>query len=267
MLIHPNVAGKFYPSDPKLLRSEILKMLGEAGEQAKLPLPKAIIAPHAGYIYSGPIAAAAYACLTQAQHEINQVVLLAPAHRFPVPSIATTTADFYLTPLGKVAIDQATITGVLSPTLSVIEEAFNFEHALEVHLPFLQLTLGEFKLIPLLVGAATVTVVAQLLAQLWHGRETLIVVSSDLSHYHPYRLAQTLDQRTRDAIIQLNPDGVTAEAACGATAIRGLLKIAATKNLQPLAIDLRNSGDTAGSKDSVVGYGAFHFRRLSDKSL
>jgi hypothetical protein len=259
MVICPNVAGKFYPADPDLLRQDILKMLSIASSKAELQTPKAIIAPHAGYIYSGPIAASAYACLPKAKKQIRHVVLLAPSHQCPVDGIATTSAEFYLTPLGQIPIDQKALTNADLPYLQVIEAAFALEHAIEVHLPFLQLTLENFSLIPLLVGLATNAQVEKILEKFWGGSETLIVISSDLSHYYPYDVAQVLDKKTADAIIKLEPKGVSSEQACGAAAIKGLLAVAAKKKMHATQIDLRNSGDTSGLKDQVVGYGAFHF--------
>ncbi|CAL7959474.1 MEMO1 family protein GAMM_v1_100138 [Gammaproteobacteria bacterium] len=259
MVIYPNVAGKFYPTDPDVLRQDILKMLEDASDKAALPTPKAIIAPHAGYIYSGPIAASAYASLAKAKKQIHRVVLLAPSHQYPVDGVATTNAKFYMTPLGQITIDQKSIAKIDLPYTQAVEEAFASEHAIEVHLPFLQLTLESFSLIPLLVGLATITQVEKILEKLWDGSETLIVISSDLSHYSPYNLAQLLDKKTADAIIALDPQGFSPEHACGATAIKGLLAVAAKKKMHATQIDLRNSGDTAGSKDQVVGYGAFHF--------
>lgn len=253
MIIHPNVAGKFYPADPKVLRQDIMQLL--ADNRSKLPPPKAIIAPHAGYIYSGPIAAAAYACLMQAQ-QITQVVLLAPAHRYLVPNIATTQANYYLTPLGQIPIAQNNLT---VPYLQVCEAAFLHEHAIEVHLPFFQLTLENFTLVPFLVGLATPAQVATVLEKFWGGPETLIVISSDLSHYLPYATAKSVDTKTATAICKLAATELKTEQACGAIAIQGLLTVATKKNMQATQIDLRNSGDTAGPKDQVVGYGAFHF--------
>jgi AmmeMemoRadiSam system protein B len=258
MVIYPNVAGKFYPANPSILRQDVLKMLADASNKAELQTPKAIIAPHAGYIYSGPIAASAYACLPKAK-QIYRVVLLAPSHQYPVDGIATTSAEFYLTPLGQIPIDQKAMINVDLPYLQVIEQAFALEHAIEVHLPFLQLTLENFSLIPLLVGLATTAQVEKILEKFWGGLETLIVISSDLSHYYPYDVAQVLDKKTADAIIKLEPKGVSSEQACGAAAIKGLLTVATKKKMHATQIDLRNSGDTSGPKDQVVGYGAFHF--------
>ncbi|MBU0743860.1 MAG: AmmeMemoRadiSam system protein B [Gammaproteobacteria bacterium] len=260
MLIHPNVAGKFYPANPDILRQDVLNMLSNAKEKEKLPIPKAIISPHAGYIYSGPIAASAYACLTKAKQQIKRVIIFAPSHQYPVDSIATTNADFYLTPLGPIEIDHKTISSLSFPYLNIVEEAFNYEHALEVHLPFLQLTLEEFSLIPFLVGNATPLQVEEILDKLWGGPETLIIISSDLSHYHPYQSANNIDKKTALAITTLCPDGFTSKSACGSTIIKGLLTVASKRKMHVLQVDLRNSGDTAGSKDSVVGYGSFHFK-------
>jgi AmmeMemoRadiSam system protein B len=260
MLIQPCVAGKFYPNDPEILRHDVLKMLAGAADKANLTPPKAIIAPHAGYIYSGPIAASAYASLTKIKKQIKRVVLLAPSHHYPIDGIVTTTAKFYLTPLGKIAIDQKSLTGISLPNLSTIDEAFSVEHSLEVHLPFLQLTLETFSLIPLLVGFTTATQVEKILDYFWDGTETLVIISSDLSHYNPYKLAQSIDKKTAQAIMALDSNGFTFEDACGSIAIKGLLLIVARKKMTALQVDLRNSGDTVGSKNSVVGYGAFHFK-------
>lgn len=259
MTIYPNVAGQFYPADPKILRQEVSKLLANAENKTKLPVPKAIIAPHAGYIYSGPIAASAYACLINAKKQINHVVLLAPTHHYLINGIAKTHANNYMTPLGKIVIDQKSVIDIDLPYFKAAEEAFNLEHAIEVHLPFLQLTLENFSLVPLLVGIATIEQVATVLKKLWDGPETLIVISSDLSHYFHYNVAQLLDKKTAEAIIKLDPKGFSSENACGEMAIKGLIAIALQKKMHVTQIDLRNSGDTAGSKDQVVGYGAFHF--------
>jgi len=254
----PNVAGMFYPDDPQELREMIKKFLHQAQAKKNLPLPKAIIAPHAGYIYSGPIAASAYACLAKTS-PIKQVVILAPAHRAYFTGIATLPTDFYATPLGKVAIDQAALKNIATlPGVIVSSAAFAEEHAMEVQLPFLQMLLDNFKLIPLLVGAVTPTQVAIVLEKFWDDEKTLIVVSSDLSHYLDYHAAQLLDNQTKDAILKLDYTKITEDAACGRIAIAGLLMAAAAKNMRATLVDLRNSGDTAGSRDAVVGYGAFH---------
>jgi MEMO1 family protein len=259
MVMHPVVAGKFYSADPDLLKQDITTMLDLAADKASLPIPKAIIAPHAGYIYSGPIAASAYACLVRAKKQICKVIILAPAHQYPVSGVAKIDADIYLTPLGKIPIDQTILENLDLPYLQTSKEAFAYEHAVEVHLPFLQLILENFSLIPLLVGLATPSQVATIIKNLWSGPETLIVISSDLSHYHDYKTAQALDKKTAAAIKKLDPNNIELENACGALAIQGLLMVAAEKKMHVTQIDLRNSGDTSGAKDQVVGYGAFHF--------
>lgn len=257
---HPAVAGMFYSSHAEELRNTVVAFLQEAQQCADLPVPKAIIVPHAGYIYSGQVAASAYACLHKACDKITRVVVLAPAHRYPVLGVAATQFDFFATPLGKIMVDHEAINSiVLQSYATIVEDAYNFEHAIEVQLPFLQILLQNFSLVPLLVGDATIDQVANVLRELWGDEETLIVISSDLSHFHDYEVAKKLDQKAAEAILSLNPKVLRDEQACGHHAVRGLLKIAAEKSLQPAVIDLRNSGDTAGSLDNVVGYGAFHF--------
>lgn len=261
MIIKPAVAGMFYPSDPVKLQQMVKEFLANASEKASLPIPKAIIAPHAGYIYSGPIAASAYACLAKAKNLLKKVVVLAPAHRYPIEGIGITKANTYQTPLGMIPIDQKAVALITNhPEVVVTEAAFSTEHAIEVHLPFLQSLLADFSLIPLLVGFTSIANVVKVLETLWGDQETLIVISSDLSHYNDDATAKKLDHQTSEAILALNPDAIDNELACGATGIKGLLTIAASKKLKATLVDLRNSGDTAGPKDSVVGYGAFHLR-------
>jgi len=256
---HPAVAGTFYPAAPLVLQTMVKKFLHGATQYANLPLPKAIIAPHAGYIYSGPIAASAYACLQHAKNKVKNVVILAPAHRYPICGLATTTADYYETPLGNVKINSDIVNKLFAfPFISRAEAAYDTEHALEVQLPFLQELLDDFALIPLLVGRATIGQVATILREVWNGNETLIVISSDLSHYHEYEKAQKVDNITAQAILTMNVATLDPEMACGYTAICGLLTVAAEKNGHISLVDLRNSGDTAGDKSQVVGYGAFH---------
>ena len=260
-IINPVVAGAFYPSPPQVLQEMLQKFLAQAQQHNNLPVPKAIIAPHAGYIYSGPIAASAYACLQNAKDKIKNVIILAPAHRYPVLGVAATAADSYATPLGKIKINQATISAALElPFVNTVEAAYKTEHAIEVHLPFLQTLLTDFSIVPFIVGDASIEQITTLLETLWDGEETLIVISSDLSHYHEYEIAKQIDVQAAAAIVALNPRALDAEMACGHVAIRGLLAAAKKKNLTATQIDLRNSGDTAGPRDQVVGYGAFHFR-------
>jgi AmmeMemoRadiSam system protein B len=254
----PAVAGTFYPRD----RLELATMLNDyfAASRTDQPAPKAIIAPHAGYIYSGPIAASAYARVANGRDYITRVVLLGPSHRVALRGLATSSAEAFTTPLGQIAIDRAAqdLIKHLSQ-VCVSDEAHRWEHSLEVHLPFLQVALNDFKLVPLVVGDATAKEVHEVLEILWGGRETLIVVSSDLSHYHDYVTAQNLDRATSAAIVALKPQDIRYEQACGRNPILGLLETARLHGMRAEAIDLRNSGDTAGPRDQVVGYGAYIF--------
>ena len=256
----PAVAGTFYPRDPATLRSQVRGFLDDAASRAPASeeWPKAFIAPHAGYVYSGPVAATAYARLAGARSTVTRVVLLGPAHFVPVRGIAATSFDRWCTPLGEVAIDAAARERALAlPGVVVDDEAHAPEHSLEVHLPFLQEVLGEFTLAPFAVGQTPPEHVAQLLSELWGGDETVVIVSSDLSHYHDHSTATQLDRATAAAIEALDPDGVAPDSACGVFPLRGLLVAARERSLRLETIDLRTSGDTAGSRDRVVGYGAF----------
>jgi AmmeMemoRadiSam system protein B len=253
---NPAVAGMFYPADPEELQTTIRNMLAQA--KADQPVPKAIIAPHAGYIYSGPVAASAYACLAKAATQIKQIILLGPSHRYPFRGIAAPEADIFATPLGQIKINQQQIANISSQII-ISDAAHAEEHSLEVQLPFLQILLKDFSLIPLLIGITDADHIAKILDQLWDGDETLIIISSDLSHYHDYATAQNMDQQTVQAILNLKPESLNEDQACGRLPIKGLLQIAAQKKLKPQLIDLRNSGDTAGPKNQVVGYTAIHF--------
>ncbi|MDJ0808263.1 MAG: AmmeMemoRadiSam system protein B [Gammaproteobacteria bacterium] len=258
----PAVAGMFYPADPTELREMVEAFLAQAEPQGTLP--KAIISPHAGFIYSGPIAASAYARLHAGRKQIKRVVLLGPSHRVPFRGLATSDADVFRTPLGEVPIDHAAadlLHGL--PQLQLLPAAHASEHSLEVQLPFLQLVLEAFKLVPLVVGDATGEEVAAVLRRLWGGPETLIVISSDLSHYHDYLTAQQMDRSTSEAIVALHPEAIGYEDACGRIPVQGLLNLAKREGLEGELIDLRNSGDTAGSRDQVVGYGAYAFYEKS----
>lgn len=250
------VAGMFYPADPGELADTISAMLVAAPERKGHP--KAIIVPHAGYIYSGPVAASAYRLLQQ-RTEINRVVLLGPSHRVALLGIAASSATAFATPLGEVPVDRAIIDELLARRLiSQMDQAHQLEHSLEVHLPFLQVALpGEFTLIPLVVGDCEPEEVVDVLDHVWDGEETLIVVSSDLSHYHDYDTAQRLDRTTSDAIEDLDIAPIGYDNACGRNPVKGLLLAARRRKLTASTIDLRNSGDTAGPRDQVVGYGAY----------
>lgn len=255
---NPAVAGLFYPDDPR----ELHAMMGDYLRSACAGggVPKAIIAPHAGYIYSGPIAASAYALLKPARGRITRVVLLGPAHRVGFHGLALPSAEYFMTPLGRIIVGQEAVKKVSGlPQVRVMDAAHVQEHSLEVHLPFLQEVLGEFSLVPLVVGDAEPEEVGEVLDALWGGPETLIVISSDLSHYHDYKTAQKLDRATSQAIEQLRLEDIQYDHACGRNPVNGLLYVARRLDLKVKTIDLRNSGDTAGTHDQVVGYGAYVF--------
>jgi len=255
----PAVAGMFYPAAASQLARDIGALLARAGSAARgQPVPKAIIAPHAGYVYSGAIAATAYARLAPVRKIVTRVVLLGPVHRVPVCGLALPGATALATPLGNIPVDADAVETLSTlPQISVSPEAHAREHSLEVHLPFLQTVLEKFSVVPLAVGEATADEVAQVLDALWGGAETLIVVSSDLSHYLGYGEAQASDRATAQAILDLTD--VSHEQACGGTPVNGLTLAARRRNLTPQLLDLRNSGDTAGDRLRVVGYGAFAF--------
>jgi len=253
------VAGSFYPGEPAVLAAEVTTYLAAAASAKDARPPKAIIAPHAGYVYSGPIAASIYARLAPLRGRVRRVVLAGPAHRVFVRGAAVPAARAFETPLGTIELDaQAIATLRTLPFVEQSDRAHALEHSLEVHLPFLQSTLGEFRLVPVVVGDATPDEAAQLLDAVWGGDETLVVVSSDLSHYLPYEAARRRDRDTVDAILGLEPH-LVGEEACGAAPINGLLRVARRRGLGVELVDLRNSGDTAGDRDRVVGYGALAF--------
>lgn len=253
------IAGTFYPCLKQELVGEVLAMLDAAKPTTRVATPKAIIVPHAGYIYSGPTAAVAYARLSAARETISRVVLLGPVHRVPVRGLALPGVEAFETPLGLVGLDQAAIAAIADLSqVMVSSAAHKIEHSLEVQLPFLQTVLDDFKLVPLAVGDATPDEVAEVLDRLWGGPETLVVISSDLSHFLPYRLAQSVDQKTVEDILDLRGT-LSHEQACGGTPLNGFMLAAKRHHLQPRLLDLRNSGDTAGDKNRVVGYAAFAF--------
>jgi MEMO1 family protein len=254
----PAVAGMFYPSDLDELRAEIQAFLSQVKTQASPPFPKALIVPHAGYIYSGPIAASGYASLEAAG--ITRVVLLGPSHCVHLCGLAAPEAKVWLTPLGEVQMDTDALEQVSSLSQVLFSDvAHESEHCLEVQLPFLQERLGAFQLAPFVVGDAEPTEVAEVLGALWGGPETLVLISSDLSHYEPYDSAVKKDAATAQAILDLHVSGLESDCACGLTPIAGLVHLARQKGMRVEQLDLRNSGDTAGARDQVVGYGAFAF--------
>lgn len=267
---NPAVAGLFYPGNEKALANAIEKYLSSATvnkNDSALHLtapqqktPKAIIVPHAGYQYSGATAAQAFHALLLPNQHIRRVVLLGPSHRVGFKGIAFCSSDYFRTPLGDVPVDHSALVAISDlPDVGLLDRAHEQEHSLEVQLPFLQKTLADFKLVPLVVGDADTTTVARVIERLWGDESTLFVISSDLSHYHDYQTAQRLDTATCDAIERLLPDAIGFEQACGRNPVKGLLEVAAQKRLQVHTLALCNSGDTSGDHERVVGYGAWGF--------
>jgi len=258
----PAVAGRFYPDNPVELRRMIEYFLREAAAPIGSG-PKAIVAPHAGYPYSGPIAASAYAQLAPARDIVKRVVLFGPSHYELFDGLAAPGAKAFATPLGAVPVDTAAIAEICSrlPQVSVRDDAHADEHALEVQLPFLQVVLADFKIVPLLVGEASGDEIFAVIEALWGGDESRFVISSDLSHYHDYESAQAIDSETARIIESLDAKGLHGDLACGCRPICGLLSAAKEHGLRCRNVDLRNSGDTSGDRDQVVGYGAFVFTK------
>jgi MEMO1 family protein len=255
----PAVAGSFYPARRESLDAGIHAFLASAPNNTSTDRPKALIVPHAGYIYSGHTAAAAYASLVKYSAGITRVVLIGPAHRIPIQGVALPSVNAFGTPLGTVELDKEAIKAIAGmKQVEVSAASHAAEHSLEVQLPFLQTVLGKFKLVPLLVGDANADDVSDVLDKIWGGSETLIVVSSDLSHFLTYEDAQAIDQNTTDSILSLEPLR-SYEQACGAIPINGFLISAKRHHLRPRLIELCNSGDTAGDKNRVVGYASFAF--------
>ena len=256
----PAVAGTFYPAQPGELHEAVGRYLARAAASTRSDAshPKALIVPHAGYIHSGPVAASAYARLAQAGDTVKRVVLIGPAHYLAIRGVAAIGADAFATPLGEVPVDRGAIAGLGDlPQVAVRDDAHRREHCLEVQLPFLQMVLAQFAIVPLLVGAAGDDEVRQVIDRLWGGPETLILISSDLSHYHDYATARGLDAATAAAIEALAPERIGDQQACGRIPIAGLLLSARARGLRAVTADLRNSGDTVGPHGEVVGYGAF----------
>jgi AmmeMemoRadiSam system protein B len=254
----PAVAGSFYPADADRLRAMVADYLAAANGGRAAGTPEALIAPHAGYVYSGPVAGHAFAALGDAAAQIRRGVVVGPAHFVPFRGIAVPSAAAFRTPLGEVPLDQDAIAAIRDlPQLALADVPHQPEHAIEVELPFLQAVLGDCALVPLLVGDATAAEVAQVLDRLWGGPDTLIVISSDLSHYEPYERARAHDAATAAAIERRDAASLGPRDACGHLPIAGLLLEAGRRDLQARRLDLRNSGDTAGPKDQVVGYGAW----------
>ncbi|MFL6563318.1 MAG: AmmeMemoRadiSam system protein B, partial [Burkholderiales bacterium] len=259
------VAGMFYPGEPRALAAEIARFLGTDDTLApRLAFPKALVVPHAGYVYSGAVAARAYQELALARGMVRRVVLLGPAHRVPVRGLAAPSVEAFQTPLGSVALDRVALRSLADlPQVVQSDSAHALEHALEVQLPFLQTVLGEFSLVPLAVGTADAAEVTEVLERLWGGAETLLVVSTDLSHYHAYAEARRIDAATLARIAARATD-IDHDEACGATPLNGLLACARKRELPVRLLAACNSGDTAGAKDSVVGYSSFALYERSD---
>ena len=258
------VAGLFYPGERHALALEVHALLARAADPApQVTFPKALVVPHAGYVYSGAVAARAYAELAAARGIVRRVVLLGPVHRVPVRGLAFAGSDAFATPLGAVPVDQAALR-VLHDLPQVVrsDPAHALEHSIEVQLPFLQALLGEFKLVPLAVGTASVAEVAEVLERLWGGAETLIVISTDLSHYHRYDEARRVDAATLARIAALSTD-IDHDEACGATPLNGLLECAKRRQLPLRLLAACNSGDTAGDKHRVVGYSSLALDEIS----
>ena len=257
----------FYPDHPDELRHLVGSLLDAGLDVGDMPAssgltpepstrPRALIVPHAGYIYSGPVAASAYR-LIRGSDDIRRVVLLGPSHHVPFQGIAVSRVDAYASPLGSVPLDRPAIERVLAvPQVVALEQAHGPEHSLEVHLPFLQVSLRNFSLVPLVIGRARPDAVADVLELFWQDNDTLIVVSSDLSHYLSYDQARAVDAATASAIVDRD-DNLTGEQACGCNGINGLMRLARRHGLSVRELDRRNSGDTAGPRDRVVGYGAW----------
>jgi AmmeMemoRadiSam system protein B len=256
----PAVSGMFYPNSPDELRNLIREFI--AGVKIKIDRsPKALIAPHAGYQYSGPVAASAFASLKAQADSIKNIIIIGPSHRMPFDGIAAPECDGFETPLGVVPVNQSLIQKALRlPCVKASDLAHSDEHCLEVELPFLQEILPQFTIAPFTVGDASDQDVADLLELLWDGDDTRIVVSSDLSHYLNYSSAKQIDEITANSILNLDHESIDYDQACGCIPVRGLIIAAKKHNLKAELIDLRNSGDTSGNKGKVVGYGAFLFK-------
>lgn len=260
MLIHPPaVAGSFYPEKPSVLQADIKALLDDAtiADSNSSSHIRALIVPHAGYIYSGPVAASAYACLINAP-EIKRVVLFGPAHRYPVTELSSHSADYFSTPLGDIKVDK-NLQNILQQKglIRLLDQAFEGEHSLEVQLPFLQSILPEFSVLPILTGPDDSDKISEILQLFWHEKDLLFIISTDLSHFHEYHLARELDKTTIEATLHLQYDTLGFDHACGLTGLKGIMKASKELGTEITLLDARNSGDTAGSKNSVVGYASF----------
>ncbi len=262
----PAVAGTFYPAEPDTLARVVRACLD--GAQTEPVAAKAIVAPHAGYVYSGPIAGTSFRSVAHLADRVKRVVLLGPSHRMAFAGMAVSSATGFLTPLGVVAIDTAAVQRIVAlPAVRVFDAPYNGEHALEVELPFIQTLFPRASVVPLLLGDVSAEAVERVLEEVWGGPETLIVISSDLSHFHGYEAACALDLSTSQSIEIAEPAKIDGNGACGYRALAGLLRRAGKLDLRATTRDLRNSGDTAGGRDNVVGYGAYTFEYAHEAAL
>lgn len=256
----PNVAGYFYPAE----REKLINYVNQFSQPLRQnqPLPKIIISPHAGFQYSGAVAGQGYSVLLKLKDIVKRVVLLGPSHHYRLTHIAAPSVEAFATPLGNIPVDKKAIEEIVKmPQVEVIDTAFKSEHCLEVQFPFLQLLLDDFSIVPLLVGHADIREVTAVIEKLWGGDETLFIISTDLSHYHDYETARKMDTQTANAIINLTPDKIKDNQACGAYPLRAALEVAKKHHLHVETIAMCNSGDTAAgkkNKERVVGYGAYH---------
>lgn len=255
----PAVAGSFYPASPTALERSVRRYLAEDGVQCT-PTPVAAIVPHAGYAYSGPVAGRAYATLARSLREVKRVALFGPAHFVPFRGMALPSVDAFATPLGLVAIDHEAAARLRDNGNVIVDDAPHApEHSLEVQLPFLQVAFGSIRIVPVVCGDAPPEAVASALEVVAGLEGTLVLISTDLSHYHDWATARRLDEATATAVEALTPEALAPGSACGRVPLSGLLHWARQRRLRPIRIDLRNSGDTAGDRARVVGYGAWVF--------
>ncbi len=253
----PVAAGTFYPDDPAELADVVDRLLREAKAPAVFAEPVGLIAPHAGYDYSGPVAASAYAVLASPGPGPTRFAILGPSHFAPLFGVAVSSADAWSTPLGDVPVDAELRHAAVAAGAVVDDGPHRRDHAIEVHLPFLQRIALEPTVLPLAVGSSKAEATADLVEVLVAEPGTLVVLSTDLSHYHPHPVATRLDARTAGALVSLEVDAIGDDAACGVFALRGLLAAAARRGWSIVQLDLRTSAHTAGGATRVVGYGAF----------
>lgn len=254
----PALAGQFYPAGAAALAAELQDLLEASPEEPIGPgFPKMLVAPHAGYIYSGGIAAEAYDLWQPARGVARRVVILCPCHRVPVPGMALSGARAFATPLGRLPVDLEAQSAIADlPGVVEMPAAHEREHAIEVHLPFIQKVLGEVAIVPVVVGGARPETVAEAIERLWGGAETLFLISTDLSHFHSYEDARRIDAATIAAVLR-GEAALDSHQACGAIPLAGAILAARRRGLRPELIAACNSGDTAGGRDRVVGYAAF----------